>query len=198
MLISKLARLNSSSRNAASLAFVLIAALAMYNWMVAPHTTYLLAARRCESVVDEGIKKKEAFSKTVEMKQRKLEQLCEQSSLLHSIFFTDDKAREFFSDLQVISEHSGLVVNAVNLIQRPLDHKAGPQQEVPGAAPKSAVLSVVGGYENVITLLQRLQARTEKVWIDSVKMQALDFRSAFPRCDITITIYTIQNKESTL
>ncbi|MHC4617324.1 MAG: hypothetical protein ACYTEQ_06180 [Planctomycetota bacterium] len=198
MLINKLARLNCSSRNAASLALMLIAALAMYNWMVAPYAAYLLAARRYESVVNQAIQKKEAVSKTVETKRKKLEQLYEQSSLLQSIFFTDDKSREFFSDLQVISEQSGLVVNAVNLIQRPLDHKSGHPQKVPGAAAKSAVLSVVGGYDNVIRLLQRLQARTEKVWIDSVKMQTLDYRSAFPRCDITITIYTIQNKESTL
>jgi len=60
------------------------------------------------------------------------------------------------------------------------------------------VLSVVGVYRNITKLMGRLQARTQKVWIDSVKVRTLDYSLDRPRCDVTITICVITDKENTL
>lgn len=194
MLINRLAKLNRSYRNATSVSLAVIAALAMYNWIVAPRTNYLLAAQQYESVVGHIAKKNDALSKTVELKKKQLQKLREQSAVLQSALFTDAKAREFFSDLQVISEQAGCTVNSLNFIRKEPSSKSRQLEETTGAIAKSVVLSVVGGYGNIIQLLDRLQARTEKVWINSVKMQTFDYRSAYPRCDMTITIYTIQER----
>ena len=196
MLINKLAKLKRSSRNVTSVSLVAIAALAMYNRIVAPRANYLFAAQRYESVVGQMAKKNEAISNAVEVKKKKLQMLREQSALLNSTLFTDAKAREFFSDLQVISHQTGCTVNSFNFIPKEPGSKAHQFEETAGAVAKTVVLSVVGGYQNIIRLLERLQRRTEKVWIDSVNMRTLDYRSPLPRCDMTITIYTIQERRS--
>jgi hypothetical protein len=197
MLINKLANLNRSHRNATSASLVLIAAVAMYNWIAEPHLNYLMAAQQYESVMSDMARNNEALRNTVESKKKRLKKLHEESASLRSTFFTDAKAREFFSDLEVICEQSGCTVNSINFVRRGEGHKSKKFEDLVGAAAQSAILSVVGGYDNVVRLFEKLQARTEKVWIDSVNMQTLDYRSAYPRCDMTITIYTIQTKEST-
>lgn len=67
---------------------------------------------------------------------------------------------------------------------------------MPDLVARSAVLTVVGGYENLIKLVERLQARSERVWIDALQIETIDYRSPQPRCEITITVYTMQDKES--
>jgi hypothetical protein len=198
MLINSLAKLSRSSRNAASASLIVIAALAMYNWIVAPHTTYLTAAQQHEVVVATVARKNEHITKMVELKRKKLEKLREQSAHLLSTIFTADKATEFFSDLQAISEQSGCTVHSLSFVSNTSELKSGHLEDSTGVADKSAVLSVIGGYSDIIKLFERLQMRSEKVWIDSVRMQTVDRRSANPRCDITLRIHTIPNKESTL
>lgn len=199
MLVDNLTKLSRSSRNAVSASLILIAALAMYNWIVAPRTNYLLAAQRYEFVMENVVKKNKTIDNRVNIRKKKLQELREQSAQLQSTLFTSDQAREFFSDLQAISEETGCIVYSVNLItnkQNP--NKDGQLQDTAGIVTKSAVLSVVGVYRNITKLIERLQSRTQKVWIDSVKVQALNNNSDRPRCDITITICVLTDKEPAL
>ncbi len=199
MLVDNLTKLSRSSRNAVSASLILIAALAMYNWIVAPRTNYLLAAQRYEFVMENVVKKNKTIDNRVNIRKKKLQELREQSAQLQSTLFTPDQAREFFSDLQAISEETGCIVYSVNLItnkQNP--NKDGQLQDTAGIVTKSAVLSVVGVYRNITKLIERLQSRTQKVWIDSVKVQALNNNSDRPRCDIAITICALTDKEPAL
>jgi hypothetical protein len=199
MLVDNLAKLRRSSRNAISASLILIAALAMYNWIVAPRTNYLLSAQRYEFVTDNMVKKNKTIDNRVNIKKKKLQELREQSTQLQSTLFTSDQAREFFSDLQAISEQTGCIVYSVNLItNNPNPIKDGQLQDTTGIVTKSAVLSVVGVYKNITKLIERLQSRTQKVWIDSVKIRALNNNSDRPRCDITITICALTDKEPAL
>ena len=143
-------------------------------------------------------RKNEHITKMVEVKRKKLDKLREQSAHLLSTIFTADKATEFFSDLQAISEQSGCTVHSLSIERNTSELKSGRLEDSTGGGDKSAILSVIGGYGDIIKLLERLQMRSEKVWIDSVRMQTVDRRSANPRCDITLRIYTIPNKESAL
>lgn len=198
MLINNLAKLNRSSRNAASAALIVIAAIAMYNWIVAPQATYLLAAQQYESAMSNIVKKNRVISNTIEVKRKMLQELHDQLAQFQSTLFTPDTAREFFSNLQAISEQAGCTVYSLNFITSEPSPKGRESENTSGVVAKSVVLSVVGIYKDIIKLIERLQARTQKVWIDSVKMQILDHDSAQPKCDITITIYTIQDTEATL
>lgn len=199
MLVNNLTKLSRSSRNAVSASLILIAALAMYNWIVAPRTNYLLAAQRYEFVMENVVKKNKTIDNRVNIRKKKLQELREQSAQLQSTLFTPDQAREFFSDLQAISKETGCIVYSVNLItSKPNPIKDGQLQDTAGIVTKSAVLSVVGVYKNITKLIQRLQSRTQKVWIDSVKIQAFNNNSDRPRCDITITICALTDKEPAL
>lgn len=199
MLVDNLTKLSRPSRNAVSASLILIAVLAMYNWIVAPRTNYLLAAQRYEFVMENMVKKNKTIDNRINIKKKKLQELLEQSAQLQSTLFTPDQAREFFSDLQAISEQTGCIVYSVNLItNKPNPIKYGQLQDTAGIVTKSAVLSVVGVYKNITKLIERLQSRTQKVWIDSVKVQALNNNSDRPRCDITITICVLTDKEPAL
>ncbi len=194
MLIDDIAKFNRSSRIAVSAALVVIAAIAMYNWTVAPHTGYLFAAYRYESAIDNISKKSKVISETLKIKKKKLQQLRERFVELQSTLFTPDEAKEFFSDLEVISEGAGCIVYSLNFAKGGPVLKAEKSENALGIVANSAMLSVVGIYGNIIKLVERLQARTQKVWIDSVKMETFSGNPDRLKCDMTITIYTIEDK----
>lgn len=199
MLVDNLAKLSRSSRNAVSASLVLIAAIAMYNWIVAPCADNLSAAQQHESAMEQVVNKNKTIVSKVKIKKKKLQELNEQSAQLQSTLFTPEQAREFFSDLQAISEGTGCIVYSINMItnkQKP--NKDGQLQDTAGIVIKSAVLSVVGVYRNITKLIERLQSRTQKVWIDSVQLRTLDNSSDQARCDITITICALTDKEPAL
>ncbi|MGD2095588.1 MAG: hypothetical protein PVH77_11325 [Phycisphaerales bacterium] len=196
MLINNFAKLSRTSKNAFSASLIVIAVLAIYNWVIVPRTTYLLAAQQYESVMDSVIKKNKTISSRVKVKRKELQELREQSSQLYSTLFSPDKAGEFFSDLQAISEETGCIVYSVNLVTNKQNPKKdGQLRDNLGLETKSAVLSVVGVYKNITKLIERLQSRTQKVWIDSINLRALRQNSDRLRCDITITICIITDEE---
>jgi len=196
MLVKYLLKANHSTRYAVSGSLIVIALLAMYNWLVAPHTAYLSVVQGYESVSANLLNKNKLINSKVMVKRKKLQELQGKSAQLQSTLFTPDKAREFFSDLQAISEQEGCMVQSLNMIQSNPKNKQS--ENTSGIVTKSAALSVVGLYKDIPRLIQRLQARTQKVWIDSIKVMTVEYASDRPRCDITITICEIQDKGDTL
>ena len=192
MLVDNLAKLGSSTRNATSAALIVIAAFAMYNWMVTPQTTYLSAARGYESAMDKIVEQNKSIARQIETKKKELQVLRESSAQLQSVLFTPDQAKEFFSDLQVVSEQAGCVVHSINLIA----DKRKPENEHLGVVTKSAALSVMGVYRDIVKLIERLQARTQEVWIDELKVQTFDYSSDKAKCDLTVTICQIMDKDT--
>lgn len=198
MPVKHLAKLKPSTRNATLASLIVIASLAMYSWIVAPQAAYLSTVQGYESAMSNLMKKNELVGNNVNVKRKKLQKLYEQSTQLQDTLFTSDKAREFFSDLQAISEQTGCVVHSLNMISNTPNPKDKQLEDSSGVATKSAVLSVVGVYKNIARLIKRLQARPQKVWIDSIKVQTIEHNSDRPRCDITITICVIADKENNL
>ncbi len=196
MLVRHLAKTNRSTRYAVSASLIVIALLVMYNRIIAPHAAYLSVVQGYESAMSNLINKNDVINSKVEVKRKKLQELQEKSVQLQSTLFTSDKAREFFSDLQAISEQTGCMVQSLNMIKNNPNEKLS--ENTSGIVTRSAVLSVVGLYKDIPRLIQRLQARTQKVWIDSIKVMTVEYNSDLPRCDMTITICEIQNKGDTL
>lgn len=196
MLVKYLLKANHSTRYAVSGSLIVIALLAMYNWLVAPHTAYLSVVQGYESVSANLLNKNKLINSKVMVKKKKLQELQGKSAQLQSTLFTPDKAREFFSDLQAISEQSGCIVQSLNMIKKTPKEKQS--ENTSGIVTRSVVLSVVGLYKDISRLIKRLQARTQKVWIDTIKVMIVEYNSDLPRCDITITICEIQDKGNTL
>jgi hypothetical protein len=191
-------KLSSSSRNALSACLVIVAAIALYSWIVAPHVAHLQAVQRYEPTVDNIAHGNRAVSSSLAGKKKKLEQLREQSGQYRSMLFTPDKAAELFSDLQTIAEQSGCAVISVNFGAggaRPTARRSG----VPARATvHRATLSVVGTYDHIVGLLKRLQARTQKVWVDTFTMTTFNIDLALVRSDMSITVYTTEDEEAPL
>jgi hypothetical protein len=196
MLVKHLVKADRKTRYAVSASLIVIALLAMYNWLVAPHVAYLSVVQGYESVLTNLTNKNKLINSKVKFKRKKLQELQEKSAQLQSTLFTSEKAREFFSDLQAISEQTGCMVQSLNMIKKNTKEKQS--ENTSGIVTRSAVLSVVGLYKDIPRLIQRLQARTQKVWIDSIKVLTVEYDSDRPRCDITITICEIQDKGDTL
>ena len=192
MLVDNLAKLGSSTRNATSASLIVIAAFAMYNWMVTPQATYLSAARGYESAMNKVVEQNKSIARQIEIKKKELQVLHEKSAQLQSVLFTHNQAKEFFSDLQVISEQAGCVVHSINLIA----DKRNPENERLGVVTRSAAISVVGVYRDIVKLVERLQTRTQEVWIDELEVQTLDPSSDKARCDLTVTICQIMDKDT--
>lgn len=196
MLIDSLAKLNRSSRSAISAALIIIAAIAMYNRIVAPHAAYLEAAQQYGSVIADIAKKNEVVSNTLKSKKKRLHILREHVDELQSTLFAPDRARAFLGDLRAISEEAGCTVNSLNFTRNEARVTDGQAENTSGIAAEGATLSVTGVYSNIIRLAARLQARTKRVWINSVRIKSLDDNSAQVKCDISITIHTVQDKEA--
>jgi len=196
LLIDNLAKLNSVSRNSISAALVVIVAIAVYSRIVAPHVTHLFAVQQYESVVDDVVKKNKILSSATQAKRKKFEKLGEEFTKLQSSLFTIDEAKKFFSNLQVISEQSSCKVCSLNLITSKNKSGDGRSEDSSGIVTKSAILSVIGAYGNIVRVIEKLQARPQKVWVDSISMSSLEDASGQLECDITITICATQNKET--
>ncbi len=196
MLVRHLAKTNRSTRYAVSASLIVIALLAMYNWLIAPHAVYLSVVHGYESAMSNLVNKNNLINSKVKVKRKKLQDLQEKSAQLQSTLFTSEKAREFFSDLQAISQQTGCIVQSLNMIKNNPNEKQS--KSTSGIVTRSAELSVLGLYKDIPRLIQRLQARTQKVWIDSIKILTVEYNSDRPRCDITITICEIQDKGDTL
>jgi hypothetical protein len=195
MFFKHLVKLSHTTRYTALVSLTIIAFFMMYDRFIDPHIDYLATVQAYESVMNKSVNKNNLVEKCVKIKRKKLQELVEKSAQLESTLFTHDKSREFFSDLQAISEQSGCMVQSLNMLKKsPKDKQL---EETSSIITKSALLSVVGLYSDIPKLIKRLQARTQKVWIDSIKILTLDYKSDRPRCDIIITICEIQDKEDT-
>jgi len=196
VLIDNLAKLNRSSRSAVFAALIVIAAIATYKRIVAPHVTYLFAAQQYESVLGDTMKKNKIIINKAKVKKKELQQLREQSVRLQSKLFTPTKAKEFLSDLEVTAKETDCAVYSLNFSTSEPDLENKQNKDASGISANRAMLGVIGVYDNIIRLVEKLQMRTRGVWIDSLKMEAVDGKSPRLKCDMTITIYTIQDKEA--
>jgi hypothetical protein len=198
VLKNKVAKLNSPSKSAITTALILIAAMAMYNWMVAPHVNYLFAVQRYEPVVDNIAHEKKIITKALESKKAKLQELTDQLTAARNSLFTPAEAKTFFGDLEAISKDTDCTLQSLTFTKEDRGVAFGRSQDALHILAKSATLSFTGSYDSIIALLNKLQNRPQKVWIGSIRLRIFDIQSAKLKCDTTITIYVVQDEEEVL
>ena len=198
MLVDNFNNLNRSTRNATFGALIIITAIAMYSWIFNPHITHLFAAQEYESIVSKAEEKNKVVAREVETKTNKLEKLNEQLEKVQSILSTPDEAKNFFSNLQNVSEEAGCTVNSLNLVvKEPSLGKKKKQKQSEYSSSivaNSAMLTVSGQYHDIIRLLEKLQSSTKKVWMDSFNIGTIASDSDLLKCDMTITVYTVEEE----
>jgi hypothetical protein len=184
-----------SGKNVVIAALVLIAMLAMYNWFAAPYSRYLLAAERYVNAANEMEKTKKLIDIELRIKQKKIDELSKNFELIRRDFFTVDDAADFLESIQAKAEKSGCFVD--NLSFSPAKRVSAADSNAPDIREYQVNLSVVGQYADIVVLLDSLQNRQQKVWIDKLKLHLRDTVSGYLVCDVSLSIYTLKIKEST-
>lgn len=196
MLVDNLSKLKAPYRNVLSAALIIATAIAMYNWVLAPHVSYLFAVQKYEPVASNIANENVALCNALEDKRKQLDQLRQQFTQLQSALFTPQQAKEFFRDLQNLAAESGCTVTSVSF---PPD-QPGPLirqgDKTLLVVSRGALLGLLAPYDKVVSLLARLQNSDQKVWIDSFTMELRDPGSAQLECTIALTIYIVQNRET--
>lgn len=195
MLSEKWTKSVRSSRSIVLTAIVLIGAIAAYNWIVAPHRDYLLAAQRYDLVAGNLAKKSKIVTSNVAAKGKQLEKLQGKFSQIHTRFFDPLGARKFFSQLQAVSEETDCIMYSLKFLPANPAIIAGRLKAGSYITANRAVLSVIGDFGNILALMNKLQDRSEQVRIGAVNIKLISKNAEQLKCDMTITIYVMQDEE---
>jgi hypothetical protein len=189
-------KLACSSKNAVLVAVFCIAAVAFYNYFVAPHRNCLQAAQTYQTLVGVLNEKNGVIAGYVGAKKKELQQLQHKSQLIDTGLFDDVEARRFFSGIQTAAEQTKCVIGSLKFLQDgKLSGTSIPSQR-PYVEASRATLNVTGSYKKIVELIRKLQERPQRVWIDSLRLRLIS--DGLLSCDMTITIYVEHNKEGTV
>lgn len=191
-LLNSYTKLTYSSKNAVLVVACCIAVVAFYNHFVAPYRNCLRAAQTYETLAGTLERKNRIIAGYVKNKKKELQQLQHKSQLIDASLFDGVKAKHFFfSGIQAAAEQTNCIVNSLKFPQdRKRDSASRPSQAVEASR---MTLSVTGGYRNIVALINKLQDRPERVWIGSLRIKST--AGSLLRCNMTITIYVMHNKE---
>lgn len=192
MLLKNWTKSTHSSRNVMLAALVLIGTIAVYNWIVAPHAGYLLAAQRHRSVISKLTEKNQIINNNVAIKRKKLKELREKFRQVHAALFDPIEAKDFLSDIQAASEEANCTMQSLNFSQTDSALKAKQSKAGSHITANRATLSVVGNYRNLVALMNKLQDGLRQVWIDSISIRSIRNNPDQLECDMTVTVYVIQ------
>jgi Tfp pilus assembly protein PilO len=196
MLADKLTRLDSSSRRVLLLALVVVAAVAIYSWSLAPFKNQLIAAQRYNSTLDSSIRKAGVLDTTLEAKKVKFDELKKAFARLRNELFTQDEAREFFASLPATVRGVGCTVQSISSVP---EQRGGSQNQPDnsGIVGKKTQVTIIGGYSGIVKLLDSLQTYKRRVWIESVRMDTSAGAGKL-KCQLTLTLYCVNSMETTV
>lgn len=187
--------MKGSKRNALSIALVAICAAAMYNWILSPQVGYLRAVQRYQPVVDEMAKQTGKLGRTLDKKRQRLRSLQSEWTEMRDSLFTPAQAKGFLGSLQSFVEQSGCRVVTADFSGEARAEPSGKIKEAGGATAFLAAVTVVGAYDQIVALLERLQTNRPKVWVDSCGLKLSDVRTGRLECRLALTLYALGDKE---
>jgi Tfp pilus assembly protein PilO len=191
VLADRVMMLKGSTRGAMSVALVAVLAVAMYGWLVSPHVGYLRAVQAYEPVVKEAATQKEILDKALEAKQRRLDAMRAELTELRAVLFTAEEARDFFGGMEALCRKAGCAVTSVDFDVRSGRHRAQASPEPVVAQACQSALTILGRYDQIVSLLNDLQTRPQRVCIDVRRMELADAHSTGLKCEATVTVWVI-------
>ncbi len=175
-------------------AFLLVVGIVLVrHWVVVPHLTALHASQQYECATNERIKKGKIVNHELRAKRARLEKLVTQRTLLSDMAFSPTKADEFLSDLEAFCEQSGCAVASLSFLNS--EDQTGHDVALSIVA-KGAALTIHGTYASITRLIEELQGRQERVWIDKLSIATLALDLDQVTCHLAIAIYVNLDKEN--
>jgi Tfp pilus assembly protein PilO len=194
MLRDRLIKSSSSSKMIVSASVVLIVAIAAYNWLISPQTTYLHAANMHETMMLNAEQKTSTIKKQIQQSQTQLDTLQIQIAKIQDKFFTPDRAKEFFLDLEPISLQYNCNIESFEF-KPEISSKNKNRKSTSAITAKSAQVVLSGTYPNIVKFIKKLSGFAERVCIDDISLEPVYLGSRRLNCNMTVTIYLIQDKE---
>ena len=189
MLLEKWSQSTPFSRIATMTVFILIGAIAVYNWMVKPHVNYLMAAQKYHNVTTDLNKKNKKLITDVTSLTQKLENIQSQFNSLHSKLISESDAKNFFDNIQNVADQAKCSVLSLNFLTTDTD-----QDTTQSVIRKRARLVIAGSYKDIVSLIDEFQTDTSQICLDSVNISSIS-DSDMLKCNMTITAYVIAEKE---
>ena len=185
----------SSQQNVILATLVIIGAIGLYNWVIRPHRNYLQAAQKYEAAADNLTKKKQTIGNNLKIRKKEIESLEDKLNSGFEMFFEPFEAKEFFNNIQAVSEQAGCIMYSLTFARADSESGTNDPNVNINITTKGANLTVLGGYNDITALMNKLQENSKCVRIESVKIYS---DSSFPdylKCDMSVTIYIISRKE---
>ena len=186
-----------ASRGVVLAALVLIVAVACYNWFISPHTNYLQAANRYESMAETIARKNRVINKGIARWKGELSNLQDEFKQARALVFDPEGAKDFFNGIEAAAESSGCVLSLLKF--EPPNSKSSGHRKGGILRVRRAGLSVLGDYVGLIALIDKLQDRREKVVIDSISIESTgnpDEPGGRLNCQMNVTVYVMQGEEA--
>jgi Tfp pilus assembly protein PilO len=193
MLAERITSIKCSHRRVLLAALAAIVVFALYRWILAPHTSQLLAAQRYNSSLDAAMHKAEFMSTIIEKKKTKVEELTRESDRLRNQLFTQNEARRFFASLPSVADQASCTVVSVSAVP---NVQQDTQDGTPSITPKRAVVTITGGYNGITKFIGVLQNYERKVWIGSMRIDAGGAGKL--KCQVILTVYCTERVENSL
>lgn len=178
-------------------ALVLIAGIALYRWMLSPYSGQLFAACQYKTTLSNAIHKAGVLAKTMRAKREKGESLAKEFERRQKELFTPYDAQKFFGSLQAIANTTGCVIQSVSLVGEGRQSAQNRQKEASEIVGKKTIVTVSGGYGDIIKFMNRIQSYEQKIWIDSFRMDT-GGRAGKLRCQVVVTLYCFERVEATI
>jgi len=191
MSVEKIIQIDRSHRRVLLGSLVVIAAVAMYRWILSPYTGQLLAAQKYNYTLDSAIHKAGVMGTLLEAKKAKTGELTKESDRLRNQLFTPQEARHFFASLPAAVRQTGCVTQSVSIVP---ETQRGSQNDSSGIVAKKAMVTVIGGYNDIIKFFEGLQTSEHKVWIESVRIDAGG--AVKLKCQVLLALYCIERVET--
>jgi Tfp pilus assembly protein PilO len=191
MSVEKNIKLDRSSRRVLLAAIGVVAVVGLYRW---PYSNQLFAAQRCEAALDENIRRADVLGMTLKKQKADVEKMSKEAEQLRSELFTVGEARAFFASLATIGSQTGCVIQSVSLPpgQKNIAEQVGDES---GIVSRKAIITILGGYNNIVRFLDMIMSWQHKVWIESVSID-IDSKTGKLKCQALLTLYCAERMES--
>lgn len=192
MLNNNIIKSGPTTKVIVGVSFISIVALAGYNWVVSPQITYLQAAEQYRVVIDGAGAKSSIILQNVERKRVELEKLQKEVSGLENSFFTFEKAREFFSDIEPVAVQHNCTIESSDFL--PSESKES--DDVSNVAARRVKIVLSGNYKNITKFLEKIKDYPQRVELSDLLIERTDEINGDLSCQVNISVYVIEDKET--
>lgn len=192
MLNSNLMKSGPATKVIVGVSFISIVALAAYNWVISPQIAYLQAAEQYKVIIGGAGAKSTLILKNIDRKLIELDELQQDVSMLENSFFTLEKAREFFSDIEPVAVQHDCTVESSDFMP-PVLRK---NEDVSDVTLSRAKIVLSGSYKNITKFLEKIRDYPQRVVISNLLIERTDNPNGDLNCKINITVYVIEDKEA--